>query len=315
MRTALLRCTRAVGGVALAAALTVGGAGLAAADGPDVERTSLPATSQDGAHDYWTAQRMEAAVPAAELVPGDVEVGLDVEVGAPTSVPGVNAGKSAGKGKHPQAETAAKDTVGKVFFTQGGVDYVCSGNAVASGNGSTVATAGHCVNDGGTWATNWVFVPGYDHGAAPYGTWAATDLVSTDQWVGQEDISYDVAFAKVAPDSGSGTLESVVGTTGIAFNQSRGLHYTAYGYPAAQPFDGQSLESCSGTASEDTLGGTLSQGIDCDMTGGSSGGPWFLDNGAQNSVNSFGYNTQKDVMYGPYYGQDAQDAYAEAGAL
>ncbi|HEX7351802.1 trypsin-like serine peptidase [Brachybacterium sp.] len=323
MRTALLaRCTRTLGGVSLAAVLTLGGAGLATADGPgDTERATVSSSSQDGAHDYWTSERMQQARPAAELAPSGEEVSADVEVGTPTTIPGQKAaqpaqkGASEGKSKPEQNAAAAQDTVGKVFFTQGGQDYVCSGNAVASGNGSTVATAGHCVNDAGTWATNWVFVPGYDHGTAPYGTWAATDLVSTDQWVQQEDISYDVAFATVVPESGAGTLESVVGTTGIAFNQARGQHYTAYGYPAASPFDGESLESCTGTAFDDTFGGTMSQGIDCDMTGGSSGGPWFLDDGAQNSVNSFGYTTQSNVMYGPYFGEDAQDAYAEAAAL
>lgn len=269
MRTGTLgRSARALGTVAVAAALTMGGAGLASADGSDVDRESIASSSRADAHEYWTAERMEDAVPAAELAPElapeQAAVHVDVERGAPAVVKG----KPAGKGKGPKAGTAAQDTVGKVFFTQGGVDYVCSGNAVASSNGSTVATAGHCVNDAGTWATNWVFVPAYDHGEAPYGTWAATDLVSTDQWVQQEDISDDVAFATVVPESGSGTLESVVGTTSIAVNQARGEHYTAYGYPAATPFDGQSLESCSGTATDDTLGGTLSQSIDCDMTGG-----------------------------------------------
>lgn len=315
MHTALLRrCTRTLGGVSLAAILTLGGAGLATADGPeDTERASVSASSQDGAHDYWTSERMQDARPAAELAPAGVEASGAVEIGEPLTVPGETAERSALAPRANQA--AAKDTVGKVFFTQDGTDYVCSGNAVASGNGSTVATAGHCVNDAGTWVTNWVFVPGYDHGSAPYGTWAATDLVSTDQWVQQEDINYDVAFATVVPEGGSGTLESVVGSTGIAFNQARGQHYTAYGYPAASPFDGESLETCSGTAFDDTLGGTLSQGIDCDMTGGSSGGPWFLGSGAQNSVNSFGYTAQADVMYGPYFGQDARDAYEEAAAL
>lgn len=316
MRTGFLRrSARSLGGVTLVAALTMGGAGLASADGPDTESTTIASSSQEEAHDYWTTGRMAKAVPAAELAPDHAAVDLDVEVGAPVTVPGEKAGKPAGKGRKPQAEPAVQDTVGKVFFTQGGVDYVCSANAVASGNGSTVATAGHCVNDAGTWATNWVFVPGYDHGAAPHGTWAATDLVSTDQWVQQQDISYDVAFATVVPEGGAETLESVVGATSIAFNQARGLHYTAYGYPAGSPFDGQSLESCSGTATDDTLGGTLSQGISCDMTAGSSGGPWFLDDGVQNSVNSFGYPTQKDVMYGPYFGEDVKEAYLQVAAL
>lgn len=308
--TILSRCTRLLGGAALVAGLAASGAGVAAADGTagDIEVTTYSSSAQSDAHDHWTSARMEAALPADELAPEGAPVTADVEKADPVTVKGRSA---QAPGKNEKA-APAKDTVGKVFFTQGGVDYVCSGNAVASANGVTVATAGHCVNDAGTWATNWVFVPGYDHGQAPYGTWAATELVSTDQWVGQEDINYDVAFATVAPESGSATLEDAVGTTSIAFNRERGAHYTAYGYPAAAPFDGQSLESCAGTASDDTLGGTLSQGISCDMTGGSSGGPWFLDDGAQNSVNSFGYTGQKNVMYGPYYGADAQAAYEQA---
>jgi V8-like Glu-specific endopeptidase len=308
--TVLRRCTRLLGGAALVAGLAVGGAGAATADGPDAERTAFSSSAQSEAHDYWTADRMEAAVPADDLAPEGTPSAAAVEKGEPATVQGSAAPAQAS----PRAAAAAQDTVGKVFFTQGGQDYGRSGNAVASANGSTVATAGHCVNEAGTWATNWVFVPGYDHGRAPHGTWAATDLVSTDQWVSSEDISYDVAFATVEPESGGATLEDTVGTTSIAFNRERGAHYTAFGYPAAAPFDGESLESCTGTASDDTLGGTLSQGIDCDMTGGSSGGPWFLDDGAQNSVNSFGYTTQANVMYGPYFGSDAQSAYEEAAA-
>ncbi len=307
--TVLRRCTRLLGGAALVAGLAVGGAGAATADGSDAERTAFSSSAQTGAHEYWTSERMEAAVPADGLAPEGTPSAADVEKGEPLTVQG-----AAPAAEAAPAAAGAQDTVGKVFFTQGGQDYVCSGNAVASDNGSTVATAGHCVNEGGTWATNWVFVPGYDHGEAPYGTWAATDIVSTDEWVSSEDISYDVAFATVEPESGSATLESAVGSTSIAFNRERGASYTAYGYPAAAPFDGESLESCSGTASDDTIGGTLSQGISCDMTGGSSGGPWFLGDGAQNSVNSFGYNGQANVMYGPYFGAEAQSAYEEAAA-
>jgi V8-like Glu-specific endopeptidase len=39
-----------------------------------------------------------------------------------------------------------------------------------------VATAGHCVTDGeGAWADNWIFVPGYDAGRAPYGQFPARE--------------------------------------------------------------------------------------------------------------------------------------------
>jgi hypothetical protein len=37
---------------------------------------------------------------------------------------------------------------GKVFFSDGAYNYVCSGTALTSGNESVVWTAGHCVNEG-----------------------------------------------------------------------------------------------------------------------------------------------------------------------
>ena len=42
-------------------------------------------------------------------------------------------------------------------------------------------------------------------------------------------------------------------------------------------------------------------GIGCDMTGGSSGGGWIVGSNVV-TVNSYGYDDQPDVMYGPYQG-------------
>ena len=52
-------------------------------------------------------------------------------------------------------------------------------------------------------------------------------------------------------------------------------------------------------------------GIDCDMTGGSSGGGWIA-NGSVVSVNSYGYTTLPNVMFGPYQGSVAQSLYTQA---
>ena len=202
--------------------------------------------------------------------------------------------------------------IGKVFFTLSGRNYVCSANSVSATNGSVVSTAGHCVHGGkGKFASRWIFVPAYENGAAPYGQWAATSFSAPTQWTKGGDITYDTGFVKVAPLNGR-TLAQAVGASAVAFNQARGLAYEAFGYPAAAPFDGQTLKSCAGTATADPYGQTQSQGIPCDMTGGSSGGPWFLGSGAQNSLNSFGYNNIPNVMFGPYYGSVAQTAYAAA---
>ena len=129
--TVLRRCTRLLGGAALVAGLAVGGAGAATADGPDAERTAFSGAAQSEAHDYWTSDRMEAAVPADDLAPEGTPSGTDVEQGEPLTVQGA----APDAATTPRAATAAKDTVGKVFFTQGGQDYVCSGNSVASSNG------------------------------------------------------------------------------------------------------------------------------------------------------------------------------------
>ena len=50
------------------------------------------------------------------------------------------------------------------------------------------------------------------------------------------------------------------------------------------------------------------------MTGGSSGGPWFLGGagGSQNSVNSFGYNNVANTMFGPYWGSVIAATYDQA---
>jgi hypothetical protein len=108
-------------------------------------------------------------------------------------------------------------------------------------------------------------------------------------------------------------LTDVVGGQAIGFNLARGLSYQAYGYPAAPPFTGETLQSCSGSAQDDIYGGTQSQSIPCNMTGGSSGGPW-LTGGVLNSVNSFGYTTVKNRMFGPYFGSAIQSAYTTAAS-
>ena len=134
--------------------------------------------SKDEIRSYWTAERMENATPR-ELAKGK---------GAP-----------AGKGKKSSAravEVNEQSEFGKVFFTLGGQDWVCSGTSTDSANGDVVTTAGHCLNEGpGRYATNWVFVPAYEDGDAPYGTWVATDLYAPSAWANGGDFDYDMAFA------------------------------------------------------------------------------------------------------------------------
>ncbi|MBT2595648.1 serine protease [Arthrobacter sp. ISL-72] len=312
-----------------AAVLAVSAAGGAIA--APASKTAAPASKQDGgqvasqsvegtsAAAYWTADRMRAALPGDVLAGkalqrGNTSPAVAVEKGSSTKIAG-----NAGKGKTPlHLDESPVSHIGKVFFSMGSNNYVCSGNSVASNNKSTVSTAGHCINEGpGAFVTNFVFVPAYLDGAAPYGKWAAKALYAPTQWSSAGDMQYDTGFAVVSQLNGQ-NLADVVGASGVQFNAARGLAYKAFGYPAAAPFDGASLVSCTGTAGNDPYNPQfLSQGIPCDMTGGSSGGPWFIGSssgGYQNSVNSYGYGSRSDVMYGPYWGSVIQQAYSSASS-
>ena len=238
----------------------------------------MPAAESATAAQYWTPDRMRSATPADVLVAdrvastpaSEVAKGDPVTYGKPAPVPDVDLFR--GQQRRPSSN------IGKVFFTLGGRNYVCSANSVSASNGSVVSTAGHCVHGGhGKFASRWVFVPAYENGAAPYGKWAATAFSAPTQWTKGGDISYDTAFVTVAPLEREARSRRRSAASAIAFDPARGLAYEAFGYPAAAPFDGQTLKSCAGTASDDPYGQTQSQGIPCDMTGGSSGGPWFLE--------------------------------------
>ncbi|MEV0599436.1 peptidase [Streptomyces sp. NPDC050315] len=281
---------------------------------------------------FWTPQRMRAAKPldllsvarkkltaaaaraASAPAPHAVPRGKETTVLPSLPSPGVKAfpqggGPWTGGGK-------VTKTTGRVFFTYQNRMASCSGDAVTSQNGSTVLTAGHCVKMDGKWHTNWVFVPGYHDGKAPDGKWGASKTLATPQWTKSEDLNYDVGAAVVPPLNGK-RLTDAVGGQGVAFNTGYHQKMYAFGYPAASPYDGSKLIYCSGVTFKDAL---LSKdhGMPCNMTGGSSGGPWFTKfdeatgTGLQASVNSFGYTFLPNTMFGPYFGQDAKNLYNKA---
>jgi len=275
---------------------------------------------------YWTPQRMRNAIPADRLVADRDKSSATgrVAVGAPTTVkPQARPGGGAGTGAYYTGGGKVVATTGKVFFSEGGLNYVCSGSSTASTNRDVVLTAGHCVNEGpGAYVTNFAFVPAYDDGARPYGTFTARSLITTSQWANSGDFDYDVGFAVVNPVGGK-DLTDAVGSQAIAFNQARGQTMYSFGYPQASPYDGSDIAWCFGTVIQDTFGGSTDQGMNCNMTGGSSGGPWFVNYdtgtgvGALNSVNSFKYRGGqfKSYMWGPYFGSVVQSTFNTAQGL
>ncbi len=83
---------------------------------------------------------------------------------------------------------------------------------------------------------------------------------------------------------------------------------TALGYPAAGKYHGSDLVYCQGKVGTDPNAANTTYRMACDMTGGSSGGPWLLNVSAGygarlTSLNSYGYSGVKN-MYGPIFNSE-----------
>ena len=100
----------------------------------------------------------------------------------------------------------------------------------------------------GAWHKNWVFVPAYNNGNAPYGKWTAAKTMSTPQWTASEDINYDVGAAVVDSLNGQ-KLTDVVGARAWPSTPATTSAMYAFGFPAAAPYDGTSSSTAAGTAS------------------------------------------------------------------
>jgi V8-like Glu-specific endopeptidase len=275
---------------------------------------------------YWTVERMRRALvpPRPRPMRGRVPSGGGPATGAPVTIPGSRpVPQSARRGVETPgapwtAHGAVRATTGKVFFTIGGADYVCSAGTVSATNHDLVVTAGHCAQDAsGTWAQNWIYVPGYEQGRRPYGAFTARHMFVPGPWSAHGDENYDVALVALSPAAGRHVAD-VVGAQGIAFDQPRGSLVYGFGYPAGGHYDGERLTYCSGRTYPDSHTITKDEGLRCDMTEGSSGGPWLTrfdagtGTGVVTSVSSFKYADDPATMYGPYFGSAVHKMYDRA---
>jgi hypothetical protein len=249
---------------------------------------------------YWTVANMRTATDEDQATSSPTnftQASTDTNQGA--------AAKQQGQPSSNKNLAYPVSTVGKIFFTNSGLNMVCSGTAVVSSNQSVVDTAGHCLYYNRAWGQNVIFCPLYENGNTPYDCWAARDLEVPADWLnaGINDLHHDMGMAIVAPND-QGNLTQVVGGVGWAYNQSETQAFSAYGYPAASPFNGQIIKSCQGSSRTWQLAGGKVISIPCNMTGGSSGGPWFIQidgNWYLNGHNDFTSTIQPGHMFSPYY--------------
>jgi len=305
----------------------------------DTESAMMSTSAVHTSLKYWTPERManakpypdvfprfakKSAVPTRPGTPGSGDSGLPGEsiydvitrtlpfAVAPNSTQGYT--YPAPFARYQNFDPYSKfpySAVVKVFFSDGGNDYVCSGSVWPS---RSVLTAGHCVynNDAHRYHTNVVVVPQYLNGQGPFGTFNASSLQTTKGWQ-DGDFSFDFGLIQIA-DKGGNKISSYTGFLGARWNVTAVQHFTIIGYPAGRPFTGATQQICQSSFAYFDSGDPQPIGVGCDLTGGSSGCPWIIRfsgaAGGNNQVNglmSYGYPSRPKDSYSPYFGDAAKN--------
>jgi len=160
-------------------------------------------------------------------------------------------------------------TVGQLFFTDGYSDYACSATLI---NYDVIVTAAHCVynTDYNYWYYGFQFVPAYMNGNAPFGYTNWYSALVLTKWMtakkSSAGLSNDVALIELYDNIGYST-----GWMGYAYNASPKNMQHAIGYPSNLT-GGYYTYICVA----ESFSGKGGLGMGCDMTYGSSGGPWVL---------------------------------------
>lgn len=286
----------------------------ATASGAGVSQQAVGAAAQAAAVRYWTTSRMTRDL--VRQPPGAMSSWLH--------------GNTGGAGLRWTHGGPVAAAVGRVFFSLGGTDYVCSGALVGGAHPDVVLTAAHCVTGAPgqgratEWAANWVFVPGFADGRLPYGEYTAHRFLVSPGWTapggGEPD---DFAFVQVtpaAPGEGAGAGKP---PRGLSVDFARGQDMAAlarlyvFGYPAEPPYTGLYPAFCAGQVT--ASGGSVR--MPCGMTAGDSGGPWLAGfrpqsgSGQVAAITTFKMSGDLAVLYGAVLGPQARALYQRAVRL
>lgn len=169
--------------------------------------------------------------------------------------------------------------VGRLYFTIGSGNYTCSGSVVRQ---NTIATAGHCTNDGsGNYYDNWMFVPAQNGGKAPYGTWTWKHVMTTSAWangsggVPNEQDDAVIVLEKQTYKGEKHKLGDLTGMFGYEFNAPIPNAIAQIGYPRNL----DNGEDPTATYSQTEDAGTNNWQWGSTSFGGASGGPEVQDFG------------------------------------
>ena len=323
--------------------------------------------SASAVYAYWTKARLASAKPAvaqgistgssavnagnsATGVPGTAGGDAPSSLGGLSGAPGTPPNSITGNSSVMPADggyagpndtfnwigiprTYPVSTVGKLFFTEPGGNFVCTAATTYGGHSlDMVWTAGHCVGPQGgkSYYSNFLFCPSYSNGENPsIGCWSWAQAQQTGGWYFNGSWSADYAYLKMAAasDKVSKHVETMTGGLGFGWNWPRDQHWMDFGYPSGSPYNGSYLVVTAAEHRYDVNNpstGDTSQdnSIGSRQTPGFSGGPWILSFGkSTNDPISHGNWINGDNSYyftsganGNEYGQEIQSPYYDTAA-
>ncbi|MCO1582495.1 trypsin-like peptidase domain-containing protein [Crossiella sp. SN42] len=209
----------------------------------------------------------------------------------------------------PKPPTAVADagrpTVGALFMDNGAGPHFCTATVIASRHRNLLLTAAHCMfeNETGPPRAHVAFVPGYQDGQRPYGTWPVREVVVSPQWRERADPDHDVAVLVV--DEG---IEDRTGAQRLLLDSRREQVVEVLGYPVRE----QRPVTCRNWTAEFSR---TQRGFDCrGYLTGTSGGPWLTARGeVVGLVGGFQFGGDEVLHnYSPYLGDQARALYERA---
>jgi len=232
-------------------------------------------------------------------------------------------------------------SAGRILFQLADGWYVCSGTVVTDGatGRSIVLTAAHCVYDdvAKEFARTAVFIPKQDDGGTDrtdftcgndvYGCWILDHGVVDEDWTTRtfpDNIPWDYGYYVVS-DSGSHSTSDFATVDNLALDVTAGSMTLSFQTPVvgsvghalgySYDVDPQFMYCKESLGTEGSSNYWLSR---CDMSGGSSGGPWVqpmdeaTGNGPVFSVNSWGYTFQSGMAGPKLHGTSASTLFSFA---
>ncbi|MFR0355093.1 trypsin-like serine peptidase [Streptomyces sediminimaris] len=249
--------------------------------------------------EYWTPERMAAAVPE------NVPVTAEPAPAPPCELPGAFKTTLV---QNP-ATKSPYQRAGALFFVREGVDYYGSASAITH-NG--ILTAAHCLY-GSTvrkYVSKAAYVPGYQEHDEPLGKWPLFGQPAVpDQWKAEVNRAWDYGFSKVGlgGKNGYSVLGNVTGYFQLAVELPGVRQWDVLGYPGdpipGYPFDEEHMWSCVGDFTRQPTPHII--GKEGNLNSGSSGGPWLVPGRDYvNGVESYRNDEFPGENFSPYFDRD-----------